>query len=155
RLPVGSDQNAILVVPERRGPQPHSALAVVYVAASPQSLDRARHLPRVVKGPLREPRVEPDTEARQRLIDPVSHRGRPPPGEACQVARGHPGAGQLLREFADVLTGVAVLGRLTPLHPSGDRLGEPAYLAADVVQQVLPLDVMSPQLEEPSERVPV
>src|SRR6185503_14791012 len=87
--------------------------------------------------------------------DPISHRRRPPPGDLVQVARAHPGDGKVLRKLPDVLTGVAVLGRLTPLHSSGDRLGEPAYLAADVVEQVLPLDIMSRQLQEPSERVPV
>ncbi len=139
-LAVGADQDPILVVAEGRGPQPHGALAVVHVAAGPQSLDGALHLARIVERPLREPGVEADAEA----VRVRSIRSRiaavPRLASSSRSAGVRPGGGQLAGQLGDVLASVAVLGRLASLHPGGDRLGEPAHLAADVVEQVLPLD---------------
>jgi hypothetical protein len=154
-LAVGSNQDPVLVVAELARPQPHRALPLVHVAAASQIVDRRLDLSILVEGALREPGVEADPEAVQRRLYPPAHLLRAAPGEILQVRGRGAGDRELIGELGDVLAGIAVIGRLAALHPRGDRLREEAHLAADVVQQVLPLDVAAGELQTARQRVPV
>ena len=154
-LAAGTDQHPVLVVAERRGPQPDRPLALVDVAARAERLDRPLELPARVQRALREPAVEANAEAIQRRLDPLAHRLDPTVGEVVEIAGVGTGRGQLLGELGDVFALVALVGRLPSPHASGDGLGEAAHLAAGVVQVVLPLDPVAGEGEESSQRVTI
>ena len=68
---------------------------------------------------------------------------------ASRSAGSMPLGGDPLGQLGDVLAFVAVLGRLGPGHPGGDRVGEAADLAAGVVDVELALDLVADRLEQP------
>ena len=80
-----------------------------------------------------------DAEALERLLDLLEHRRH--------------GVARKLRQLADVVALVAVLGRLLPAPDRLDRLAELVHLRARVVVVVLALDLVAAELEEAGERV--
>ncbi len=155
RLAVGAHEHPILVVAKLSRPQPDRALALVDVTPPAQMLDRRLDLGALVQGALREPGVEAHPEALQGCLYPLAHRLGTASGEFLQVGRVGSGSGKVAGQLHDILASVSVLGRLAALHPRRDRLREAAHLTADVVEEVLPLDIVAGQLEQPRERIPV
>ena len=163
--PVAPDQRAILVVAERRRPEPHGALRLEHVPRLAKPPDGGIDLPRLRELPFGDVGVEPHAEPVQGGPDAVED----PPGPLVAEA-GHPLLGRNVREGVavllqdvpcevhDVVTVVAVLRhlRLAPQElqvPGLHRGAEPVHLPAGVVEVVLALDPPPGRLEEAGERI--
>jgi len=149
RLAGRPHEHAVLVVAERRRPQPERAVRAVQVPlllqAGERAVDRARRA--LVERTLGEPAVEVDAVGLERRADPGDDERDAALGERVGVEIG--GAGDLVGELLDVLALVAVLGRLLAAGTGADRLGEAAHLGALVVEVVLGVDGVAREREDP------
>src|SRR6185503_15523398 len=113
--------------------------------------DRARGP--LVQRALGEPAVERDPVGVERRANTGDDERDALRDELVEVHVG--GTGNLVGELLDVFALVAVLGRLFAPRAGLDRRGEPAHLAALVVEVVLALDRVAGEREDPRERVAV
>src|SRR5690606_2218010 len=163
-VPVGLDDDAVLVVPQVRAAQPQRAVLFEAVTRFAQPRDRALDSPRLVHRVLVEEHVEVDAELVELLLDLREHQLHAARAEdllglvvwqraRVGLARRDRVRDHLGRDVLDVLPAVAVLWHLAAVRAGEEGPCEAVDLRAVVVEVVLARDVRAARGEQPRERV--
>ena len=152
-----ADQRTVLVVPERRRPEPDSAILLVHVAVLAKALDRTVNPAFAMQPALAGPHVEAHAELGERLLDPAPNPlGRPAPDHVGCVTRLRLGL-DVRRQFASkVVHVVAVVPVVRDGFAVPDRehaRPEVAHLHPEIVEVVLARDGLPTGLEQPAEQI--
>ena len=158
-LTVALDDDAVLVVAEVGGAQPHRPVFFVDAAGVAQLGDRLLDPTGGVHRVFVGVDVEVGAELVQRFLDVVEHQVDPDGAERLA----HLGVGQAQRvrilgqhlggDVADVGAGVAVLGGRLALGGGDQRVGEPVDLRAVIVEVVLAYHLGALGAQQPAQRV--
>ena len=165
RLPVGLDEDAVLVVAVVGGAQPHGAVGVEDLSPFAQDLDGAGHGARGVERVLVEEHVELGAEVAQALLDLVEHEVDAARAEGLdglllgqrhrvRLTRGPRVRADLLGDVRDVLPAVPVLGSLVAHGACVEGTREAVDLGAVVVEVVLARHLRPRGHHEAGEGVP-
>ncbi len=155
-LPVGTDQDPILVIAELGSAQPQGTLLLIgapLLGEDRQGVSDGTRIP-FVQGALEEPVVEGlHPEACEGGLDRLHHQPHGPLTELLDVERGC--VGDLGGKLGDVIPLVAPLGELLSTGEGLDGLPELAHLGTGIVDVELPRDDVAVHGEHSRQGIPV